>query len=138
MSRLAEALVANRSEIEQELARTEEELRVVQGREAELRELIERARITLGLEAAPQTQVGAPSQPAPGRLTLHQAMLQVLRSAGEGGLTATELASAVNQSGLYTKRDGSAVDPGQIYARTHNYSSLFERVDGRIRSRRPE
>ena len=62
MSRLAEALVANRSEIEQELARTEEELQVVQRREAELRQLIERARIALGLETTPQAQLEAVSR----------------------------------------------------------------------------
>src|SRR4051794_40485599 len=107
MSRLAEALVANRSEIETELARTEEELLSVERREAELRELIERARIALGLETPSRPAGDRVPDPTTIRRTLHQAMLDVLVAAGDRGMTARELAAAVNQSGLYTKRDGS-------------------------------
>ena len=131
MSGLADALTANRTEIERELVRAEEELAAVQRREQELQDLIRRAGIALGVELAKGGSQGR------SRMTLHEALLEVLRPTGSRGMTARELADAVNASGLYVKRDGSQVDPGQIYARTHNYSSLFERVDGRIRSRQP-
>lgn len=136
MSGLANALTANRTEIERELIRAEEELAAVQRREQELQDLIRRARIALGVEP-PQSQLATGGSQGRSRMTLHEALLEVLRSTGSRGMTARELADAVNASGLYVKRDGSQVDPGQIYARTHNYSSLFERVDGRIRSRQP-
>lgn len=136
MSGLADALTANRTEIERELMRAEEELAAVQRREQELQNLIRRARIALGVEP-PQSQLVNGGSQGRSRMTLHEALLEVLRSTGSRGMTARELADAVNASGLYVKRDGSQVDPGQIYARTHNYSTLFERVDGRIRSRQP-
>jgi hypothetical protein len=137
MNGLADALVANRVDIERELAAAERELVAIEGREAELRVLIGRARFALGLDAIPAIAEERANIARPPRLTLHEALLEVLRPTGERGMTATELAEAVNASGLYRKRDGSPIEAAQIYARTHNYATLFERENGRIRARRP-
>ena len=52
-------------------------------------------------------------------------------------MTARELADAVNQGGLYEKRDGSPVEPSQVHARVHKYGRLFIRENGRVRLRDP-
>jgi hypothetical protein len=38
-----------------------------------------------------------------------------------------QLADAVNERGLYRKRDGSPVEVNQVHARTSNYEALFEK-----------
>ena len=72
---------------------------------------------------------------AAGTLTLHEAMSRVLRDR-PNGLSAGELADAINRHELYRKRDGSPVHLSQIHARAANYGSLFEKANGRIRLRR--
>jgi N-terminal domain of oxidoreductase len=47
------------------------------------------------------------------RLTLHKATELVLRENGNEWMTARELADAINERGLYAKRDGSLVDPSR-------------------------
>jgi hypothetical protein len=134
MSRLAQALLANREEIERELLAAEAELEELRQREAELLSLIDRARGALGLTGHLASGESKTMSKEP-RLTLHDALVRLLRESGNRGMTAAELADAVNASGLYSKRDGSPVDVGQIYARTHNYARLFDRDSGRIRAR---
>ena len=65
------------------------------------------------------------------RMTLHDALARVLRESGNEGLTARELADAVNRRGLYQKRDGSPVEVNQVQARVNNYGSIFEK-DGSV------
>jgi hypothetical protein len=60
-------------------------------------------------------------------LTLHEALAQVLRERHNEGLTARELADAVNSRGLYRKRDGSPVEANQVQARVNNYGTVFEK-----------
>ena len=64
-------------------------------------------------------------------MTLHDALARVLRESGNEGLTARELADAVNRRGLYQKRDGSPVEVNQVQARVNNYGSIFEK-DGSV------
>lgn len=87
--------------------------------EAELEQLIARARKELGIESD-QVQ-GVPV----GRVTLHEAMAHVLRKHGGEGMRARELAAAVMDSGLYRKKDGSMLEPNQIHARVNRYDDLF-------------
>ena len=68
-------------------------------------------------------------------LTLHEAMRLVLREHDNTPMAARELADEINQLGLYRKRDGSVVEINQIHARAKNYSSIFEKVQNRIRLR---
>jgi hypothetical protein len=67
------------------------------------------------------------------RLTLHDAMEQVLGESGSEWMTAHELAREINERRLYEKRDGSDVDPSQIHSRANKYRRLFEKDGARIR-----
>lgn len=134
MESLERALTANRVEVERELANAEEELDRLRKRERDLEQLMARARIALGHEPTAAAPAGVSTSISP-RLTLHEALIRVLRGHGNQAMTARELADEVNRSGLYRKGDGSPVEIGQIHARVHNYESLFVRESGRIRLR---
>ncbi|MCT7294605.1 winged helix-turn-helix domain-containing protein [Ralstonia sp. CHL-2022] len=64
-------------------------------------------------------------------LTLHEACIEVLTLA-DRPLPARAIADEVNRRGQYARRDGAAVTPNQISARTHNYPALFVIADGLI------
>jgi hypothetical protein len=51
-------------------------------------------------------------------------------------MTTAEIAAAVNDRGIYRKRDGSPVTAFQIHGRTRNYPHLFDR-DGQVVIARP-
>jgi hypothetical protein len=134
MDSLERAMNANRPDIERALAAAEEELHELQTRERSVQESIRRARLFLGMDpmiAVPGSTADSESEGP--RLVLHEALAQILRAHGNRPMTARELADEVNESGLYRKRDGSDVEPGQIHARVHNYDRLFERAGGGIR-----
>jgi HB1, ASXL, restriction endonuclease HTH domain len=136
MDPLQRALTANQAEIERELARAEHELAVLRARERELEELIMRARYVLGLDRMPMLPTaGGPALHVRQKLTLHEALIRILREHGNEAMTAPELADEVNRTRLYRMADGSPVEKGQIHARVHNYDHLFVREDGRIRLR---
>ena len=59
-------------------------------------------------------------------MTLHEAIQQVLLNHG-GSMTTKEIADELNQTGLYSKKDGSFISPFQIHGRTKNYEHLFNR-----------
>jgi hypothetical protein len=65
--------------------------------------------------------------------TLHEELAEILREHGNRWMTTTELANAVNERGIYEKRDGSAVTDFQVHGRTRNYDKLFERDSTRVR-----
>jgi hypothetical protein len=48
-------------------------------------------------------------------------------------MTVRELADAINERGLYEKRDGSLVDPSQIHARANKYQAMFAKDGRRLR-----
>lgn len=64
-------------------------------------------------------------------MSLHNAIVEVLTLAGRP-LPAGTIADEVNRLGRYARRDGAAVVPRQIHARTHNYPHLFSMADGLI------
>src|SRR5687768_6581836 len=117
MTDLRKALEQNRSAIEAGLAEAERELANLDARREELMGLIARGRAALG-----ETPLVA-SRPGVERLTLHEAMALVLRENDNDWMTVRELADAINERGLYEKRDGSLVDPGQIHARANKYQA---------------
>jgi hypothetical protein len=126
-SSLEQALAASRPKIEAALAEAEAELAALRKREAELEQLIARGRAVLG-DAAPTV----PSSPA-GRMTLHEALRAILLENGNEWMTVDELARAVNERRLYSKRDGSPVQPSQIHARASSYRDTFEKDGPRVR-----
>ena len=66
------------------------------------------------------------------RLTLHEAIAQVLADRGEPMRTA-EIRDAVNRRRLYRRKDGGSVGTAQVAARVNNYARLFWKLsDGRI------
>lgn len=60
-------------------------------------------------------------------MTLHEAMVVVLRDA-EQGLRAGDLAAEINRRRLYRMRDGRPVEAQQIHARVGNYGHLFRKA----------
>jgi hypothetical protein len=114
---LDEALKQAQPAIRDALDQAERELDELMARRAELEGLITRAKAALGERTKPAEQ----------QLTLHEALERVLSENGNRWMTMSELADAVNQRRLYTMRDGSPVEPGQVAARTHNYSQRFEK-----------
>jgi hypothetical protein len=127
---LRRALEGARPDLEAGLLDAETELVQLDSRRAELVELIGRAKAALGVPNLSVT-IGSDSR----GLTLHEALVQILREHGNQWMTARDLTDEVNRRGLYTKRDGSAVEVNQIHARTKNYEDLFEKDGGRIRLR---
>lgn len=57
-------------------------------------------------------------------ITLHEAMRQIISKLGP--MKTKQLAWYVNSMSPYIKRDSSAVDDRQIYARAKKYEKLFE------------
>jgi hypothetical protein len=76
----------------------------------------------------PQTAAAPPQ-----RLTLHEAMEQVLDDHANRWMTVHELADEVNERGLYEKRDRSPIEPSQIHARANKYDDRFEKDGPRVR-----
>ena len=111
--------------IQEALVEARTELQALQAREAELEQQIAHAEAVLG--------EGPASIPRERKMTLHDALALVLREGGNKGLTARELADAVNRHGLYHKRDGSPVEVNQVQARVNNYGSMFEKDGPAIR-----
>jgi HB1, ASXL, restriction endonuclease HTH domain len=72
----------------------------------------------------------APTAESVPRVTLHEEIATVLRESGRP-MTTAEVADAVNERGIYSKRDKSLVASFQIHSRTRNYPRLFDR-DGQI------
>lgn len=77
----------------------------------------------------------APPTDDDSRLTLHEAMAEVLRSAPEQMMRARDLAAEIHRRHLYVMRDGRPVEPQQIHARVGHYGDLFEKVGTFIRLR---
>lgn len=69
----------------------------------------------------------ASSEEVSERVTLHEAMRTVLRSAPHKMLRAQDLAQAIAARGLYRMRDGRPVEAQQIHARVGHYPELFKR-----------
>jgi HB1, ASXL, restriction endonuclease HTH domain len=125
--RLEEALAMSQTAITEGLADAKAELERVRGREAELEALIARGEAALGIATGDIDREG--------RLTLHDALEQILRENDNRWMTVHELADEINRRALYRKKDGSAVEPNQVHARTKNYNRLFEKEGPRIRLR---
>ena len=129
---LRAALEENRPAIEAALAEAEAELAALRHREAELEQLIARGRAALG----DPTPVNPVTQSR--RVTLHEALRTILLENGNAWTTVDELAAAVNARGLYSKRDGSPVQPSQIHARASSYPTLFEKDGPKVRLVTPQ
>ena len=59
-------------------------------------------------------------------MKLHDAIVEILKQAGNP-MSTQQIADRLNETGLYMKRDGSAISAFQIHGRTRNYSHLFDR-----------
>ncbi|MCQ2960700.1 MAG: winged helix-turn-helix domain-containing protein [Bacteroidales bacterium] len=58
-------------------------------------------------------------------MTLHEAIVTVIKDARRP-LTFEEIAEAINQAKLYSKRDGNSAPAKQIRTRIAKYNSYFE------------
>lgn len=97
------------------------------------------------LASAPFLSEGAEDDPIPSataapalskRMTLHAAMLKVLRAV-ERPMKARELADDINLQGIYAQGDGGPVAASQIHARVKRYPHLFERSPDGIKPKKP-
>lgn len=68
------------------------------------------------------------------RMTLHEEIATILRESSRP-MTTAELADAVNERGIYSKRDKTLVTSFQIHGRTRNYPRLFDRDGQMVRLR---
>jgi hypothetical protein len=127
MPELADTLERSREMIRGALVEARTELQALQAREAELERQIAHAEAVLG--------EGPATMPGERKMTLHDALARVLREGSSEGLTARELADAVNRRGLYQKRDGSPVEANHVQARVNNYGSMFAKDGPVIRLR---
>ena len=128
---LRDALKPDRDAVREALADAERRLVALRAEEAELQQLIARAREELGVEGDPVKGVPV------GRVTLHDAMVHVLRQRGGQGMTARDLANTVQDTGLYQKRDGSRLELNQIHARVNRYRELFDKNGSLITLKQP-
>jgi hypothetical protein len=124
---LKSILEGARPQLEAGLASAEAELHDLETRRLELLALINQARAALG-----QTDVLS-SDAVTHRLTLHEALVLVLRDNGHDWMTVRDLTDQVNARSLYRRRDGSPVEANQVHARTKNYSAMFEKHGSRVR-----
>ncbi len=84
-------------------------------------------------EAAQKTKTAAKkTEDKKPRMKLQEAMQLVLAETEDQQLHAGELAEAVYQRGLYTKRDGSKAPANQLRSSCNNYKDLFEVLPGNI------
>jgi hypothetical protein len=133
--RLEQALEEARPGIELALQEARDELTLCEERCRNLRRLISRAEAVVGTAREDDDAITRLER----GLTLHDAMAEVLADLGPDGwttgMTARELADAINDAGLYRMRDGSPVEVSQIHARAKNYREMFEKDGPRIRLR---
>ncbi len=59
-------------------------------------------------------------------MTLHEAIEKLLRQ-NNRTMTTQEIADELNKNGWYQKKDGSEIQAFQVYGRTRNYPSIFDR-----------
>jgi hypothetical protein len=130
-TRLIQLLEETRPALKAAIADAQRELEQLDLRRAELQDLISRGRAALGEEgpSKPQPRVDVPRE----RLTLHEAMQQVLNENENRWMTVHELADEINGRSLYEKRDRTLIDPSQIHARANKYPALFEKDGPRVR-----
>lgn len=118
-----EVATTHHSEIEADLEQARHSLSVAR------QEVHVLERQVAGLESLLQLTSDQPGQPATGRsgsrLTLHEAMAEVLRGEPEQMLRAGDLASEIERRRLYRMRDGRPVEPQQIHARVGHYPQMF-------------
>lgn len=127
-SRLARAMAFNRDELQAGIDEAEEEIRRLQGDVARLEELVRKGRLLLEGGTADLT-----SGTFGRRLTLHEAIREVLKERDNHPASAREIVEAINKRDLYRKRDGTSVEINQIHARVNNYGSMFEKTEDGIR-----
>jgi hypothetical protein len=130
MNTLADLLQERRDAIEAAVADARAELERIRKRESELLALVREAEAALGTSSIRTASVER-RQP-----TLHEALIQILSERNGDWMTVHELAHEVTSRGLYTKRDGNAVEINQIHARTNNYRDLFEKDGPNVRLRK--
>jgi hypothetical protein len=65
-------------------------------------------------------------------MTLHDAMVEVLKTAPGRRMKPAHLAAEIERKGLYRMRDGRSVETQQIHARANNYPQLFKRAGSMI------
>jgi hypothetical protein len=126
MADLADALERSRELIEAALVEARAELATLDTRRAELEALIAQGEASLA---------GTQPRAVTATMTLHDALVLVLRENKHAPMTPRQLADAVNERSLYRKRDGSPVEVNQVQARVNNYEALFEKDGALIKLR---
>lgn len=127
LAELDAALQERNNALAEVLGKAEDELGACRARCGELERAIARTRVLINPQEA-----GQPLPIGPARITLHDAMRQVLSEAGDDGLTGRELVDTITSRGLYRQRAGTPVTINQVHARARNYEHMFARREGRF------
>jgi hypothetical protein len=127
LGELDAALQERNAALEEILGKAQNELEACRARCSELERAIARTRALINPQDATR-----PLPVGPARITLHEAMRQVLSEAGNEGLTGRELVDTINSRGLYRQRAGTPVTINQVHARARNYEHMFARREGRF------
>jgi hypothetical protein len=116
-------LLDNRQpDLESAVAKARQELQTCRARCLELEALIARGEAAVGSPVAPLVS------------SLREAIEVVLE--GRDVMRAPEIATEINERGMYHRPNGAPVDPGQVHNRVHHHPELFERTKDGIRLRR--
>lgn len=129
---IKENVMANLQDIRSDLELARHKLRVGEADIHELRGTVATLESLLRL-----VENETPATPPPTRLTLHDAMKEVLLTHHLGLCRAGELAAEINRRGLYRMRDGRPVESQQIHARVRNYDHMFEKEGTFIKLKSP-
>lgn len=119
-TRVATVVEAHKSELEADLELARHERARLQTQMDDADNRVARLEALLALVDEPD-----PVDPQSKGLTLHEAMVAVLRQSPEGMLRAADLASAITNRRLYRMRDGRPVEAQQLHARVAHYPQLL-------------
>jgi hypothetical protein len=119
---IAAIVAGSREEIDADLATARQAREQALGGLEEAERRINTLEAILAMSSSP-----APSAPAEGRVTLHEAMRKVLQTAPDRRMLAAEIAAHIDRRGLYKMRDGRPVEAQQIHARVGHYPEMFDR-----------
>jgi hypothetical protein len=117
-------------ELRGDLDQASEALRRARAEVVELEKRVASLEALLDLVDEPVIEPAGPSG-----LTLHDAMVEVLKNNAVGMMRAGDLAAEINRQRLYRMRDGRPVEPQQIHARVGHYPQLFDKEGTYIKLR---
>lgn len=129
MEDIARVVNTCREHLEVDLAEAQSNLSDLEARLVEADRKVATLEAILAISSPEDNRTSEPVS----RLTLHQAMREVLVVAPGQRMSAVDIARAIERRGLYRMRDGRSVEAQQIHARVGHYNHMFQRDGQGIR-----